>query len=162
MSYVTSTDNQPGCIFCDKPREDEDLANGVLARADHTFVILNAYPYNSGHMMVVPYGHHSDFTEIPPNVACEMMAMAQLAVMVLQQEFSCEGANIGLNIGKSAGAGIKDHIHLHVVPRWTGDTNFMTTLGDHRVVPEALEETWKRLAPPLQKLISERLSLMLP
>jgi ATP adenylyltransferase len=162
MSYVSSADRQPGCVFCDKPREEEDLQNGILARGPNTFIILNAYPYNSGHMMVVPYGHHSDFTTVEPAVTCEMMAMAQIAIMVLQQEFSCEGANLGLNLGKPAGAGIADHIHLHIVPRWTGDTNFMTTLGDTRVVPQSLEETCDRLAPALQEMVAERLPQMLP
>ena len=157
MSYVSSADRQPGCVFCSRCQQDEDHRHGILARARHNFVILNAYPYNSGHMMVVPYEHQSDFPSLPSETVTEMMTIAQLCLVVLQQELHCEGANIGLNIGKPAGAGIADHIHLHIVPRWTGDTNFMTTLGDTRVVPQCLEDTREVLAPPLQKLLAERL-----
>jgi len=155
MKYVSAADAQDGCVFCTCAQREPDDASGVLARARHNFVILNAFPYNSGHMMVVPYEHQSDFTVLPAETLHEMTALAQVAVAVLQQEFRCEGANLGLNIGKAAGAGIKDHLHLHIVPRWSGDTNFMTTLDDTRVVPQSLADTWARLAPSLQRALVE-------
>jgi len=155
MKYVTTADVQDGCVFCAYAEQQPDATCGVLARARHNFVVLNAFPYNSGHMMVVPYEHQSDFTALPAATLEEMMALAQIAVAVLQQEFRCEGANVGLNIGKAAGAGIKDHLHLHIVPRWGGDTNFMTALDDTRVVPQSLEDTWAGLAPCLQRGIAE-------
>jgi ATP adenylyltransferase len=164
MSYVTQAQRQEGCVFCDKAEADQERARcaGILARACHNFVILNAYPYNSGHMMVVPYQHESDFTLLPPETAAEMIALGQLALAVLRQEFGAEGANIGLNIGKAAGAGIKDHVHLHIVPRWAGDTNFMTALAETRVVPQSLEDTQAQLGPVMQKFVDEHLSRMLP
>jgi ATP adenylyltransferase len=157
MSYVATADAQSGCIFCTKPREDCDGANGILARARHNYLILTAFPYNSGHLMVVPYVHESEFGRLSADVTAEMIALAQVAVLVLQQELHAEAANLGMNIGKAAGAGIKDHVHLHIVPRWPGDTNFMTVAADTRVVPQSLEGTWARLGPPLQAAIEERL-----
>jgi len=158
MSYVVNSDSQPECVFCARSDEALDATCGVLARARHNFLILNAFPYNSGHLMVVPYEHQHDLTLLPAETLHEMMLLMQLAVGVLQQEFRCEGANVGMNIGKAAGAGIKDHIHLHIVPRWSGDTNFMTVLDETRVVPESLESAWCRLAPPLQRAVAEVLS----
>lgn len=161
MVYVTQTDKQDGCVFCEMACVEHAADHCVLARAHYNYIILNVYPYNSGHLMVVPYKHESDFTRLPAHTAAEMMALAQLALIALQQEFRCEGANIGLNIGKAAGAGIKDHIHLHVVPRWTGDTNFMTALAETRVVPQSLEAAHQLLAPVLQCLVEEQLPQML-
>jgi ATP adenylyltransferase len=165
MSYVTGTTaRHEGCVFCDKADAEaaHDSPTGILARAKHNFVILNAYPYNSGHLMVVPYEHQDDFTKLAPETGAEMMALAQLAVVVLTQEFAAEGANIGMNIGRAAGAGIADHLHLHVVPRWVSDTNFMTTLAATRVVPQSLEDTQRLLAPVMQAFVREHLAQMLP
>ena len=156
MSYVSAADGQEGCIFCTKPREDRDEANGLLARACHNYLILNAFPYNSGHLMIVPYAHEADFTRLAPAVCAEMFSLAQLAVVVLQQHFHAEAANLGMNIGKAAGAGIKDHLHLHVVPRWSGDTNFMTAAATTRVVPQSLEATWAALGPAFQAALAQR------
>lgn len=155
MGYVVTADAQEGCIFCTKPREQRDEANGILARARHNYLILNAFPYNSGHLMIVPYAHESDFTRLPSEVVAEMFALAQLAVRGLQQEFHAEAANLGMNVGKAAGAGIKDHVHLHIVPRWSGDTNFMTTTAQTRVVPQSPEETWRQLQPALGHLVED-------
>ena len=156
MKYVSNSDApRSGCVFCDCVQDDQDDTHGILARGRHNFLILNAFPYNSGHMMVVPFEHQSEFTALPAETLHEMMALAQVAVKVLQQELRCEGANVGMNIGKAAGAGIKDHLHLHIVPRWSGDTNFMTTLDQTRVVPQDPEETWAHLAPRLRATIAE-------
>ncbi len=154
MQYVTTADAQDGCVFCALGQQQPDGGNGLLARAPRNFVVLNAFPYNSGHMMVVPYEHQSDFTALAAAALQEMMRLAQVAVAVLQEEFHCEGANLGLNLGRVAGAGIKDHLHLHIVPRWGGDTNFMTTLDHTRVVPQSLEDTWARLSPCLQDALA--------
>jgi len=157
MEYVVTADASGDCIFCAKPGEDCDETNGILARGRHNYVILNAFPYNSGHLMVVPYVHESDFTSLPADVAAEMFTLAQVAVAVLREVLHAEAANLGMNIGKAAGAGIKDHVHLHVVPRWSGDTNFMTVAAETRVVPQSLDRTWACLAAPLQAAIEERL-----
>lgn len=165
MSYVSlTTAKVEGCVFCDKSDAEasHDRERGVLARGRHNFIILNAYPYNNGHMMVVPYAHESDFTRLNPNTASEMVALAQIALAVLQQEYRAEGANIGLNIGKAAGAGIKDHVHMHVVPRWSGDTNFMTALAETRVVPQSLPQSYDLLAPVMQDFVEKYLQQMLP
>jgi ATP adenylyltransferase len=159
MRYVVTSDQQDTCVFCAHADGAPDPATGVLARARHNFVVLNAFPYNSGHLLVVPYEHQHDFPCLPAETVHELVVLTQLAVGVLQQEFRCEGANVGMNIGKAAGAGIKDHIHMHVVPRWTGDTNFMTALDETRVVPEALESSWERLAGPLQQALAEVLGI---
>ena len=162
MSYVTTADGQDGCIFCSKPGAHDDRAHGILARGRHNYLILNAFPYNSGHLMVVPFAHESDFTRLAPEVAAEMFALAQVAVAALQEVFRAEAANLGMNVGKAAGAGIKDHVHLHVVPRWSGDTNFMAVAAETRVVPQSLEETWEQLRPALCRLVQERLGLEQP
>lgn len=165
MSYVTQTTTKvEGCVFCDHSdcEAAHDEQRGVLARGQHNFIILNAYPYNNGHMMVVPYAHESDFTRLSPDTVSEMIALAQIALAVLRQEYGAEGANIGLNIGKPAGAGIADHVHMHIVPRWSGDTNFMTALAETRVVPQSLDDTFKKLAPVMQEFVHKYLAQMLP
>lgn len=163
IGYVQQAQPVAGCVFCQAGSADpsHDEANRVLARAPHCFIILNVFPYNNGHLMVVPYAHESDFTQLPPATASEMMALAQLALAVLQQVYRAEGANVGLNIGKPAGAGIADHLHLHIVPRWSGDTNFMTALAQTRVVPQSLEDSGRLLAPVMQEFVDKYLPDML-
>lgn len=157
MSYVSGTQRPAGCVFCALAGEQPGLESGLLARAELNFVVLNAFPYNTGHLMVVPCRHEGDFTALPAATGREMLALSQLAVQALQETFHAEGANVGMNIGKPAGAGIQDHLHLHVVPRWGGDANFMTTTAQTRIVPQSLEDTWGQLAPVLQRLVAERL-----
>ncbi|NPV46489.1 MAG: HIT domain-containing protein [Armatimonadetes bacterium] len=157
MEYVVTADAQDGCIFCTKPGEECDQANGILARGRYNYVILNAFPYNSGHLMIVPYAHERDFTSLAAEVLAEMFVLAQVAVAVLQEVLHAEAANLGMNIGKAAGAGIRDHVHLHVVPRWSGDTNFMAVTAGTRVVPQSLASTWACLAPPMRAAVSARL-----
>jgi ATP adenylyltransferase len=134
-----------GCIFCDKPRENKDRENLILYRGTWCFIILNRYPYNNGHLMVVPYAHLSDFSALPTDSSAEMMRLAQHCVSVLRPLMRPDGFNLGMNLGHCAGAGIADHIHLHLVPRWEGDTNFMPVLAGVRVIPELLEQTYDRL-----------------
>lgn len=163
IGYVSATGAASDCVFCDCAvcEHGQDGERRILARAAHNFIVLNAYPYNNGHLMVVPYQHESDFTKLPPHTATEIIVLAQLAVAVLQQEYRAEGANIGFNIGKAAGAGIKDHVHLHVVPRWSGDTNFMTALAETRVVPQSLDDSYAKLAPVMQEFVDKYLAQML-
>lgn len=146
-----------GCVFCNMiaavdhaiaqgmPREDAERAAGVVARGTHTFVCLNRYPYNSGHVMVLPYDHQSSLAALSPEVAHELIDVAQQTERVFARVYHPDGVNMGLNLGKAAGAGVAEHLHLHSVPRWTGDTNFMTVVAETRVLPEDLFVTWQRL-----------------
>lgn len=139
-----------GCIFCAFPAEtgdDADRRNLVLARSAHAFVILNRYPYTSGHLMVVPRRHTCDYAALPPDELTDLSTLLQRAVGLVRDSYRPDGMNVGMNLGRAGGAGIADHLHWHVVPRWAGDTNFMTTVGDARVVIEQLDETWRRLRP---------------
>lgn len=134
-----------GCILCQKPAEKKDAENYILYRGKLNYVMLNAYPYNPGHLMVVPYRHISSLEEMAEEERHEHFDIVSRCLAALREEFKPEGFNIGVNMGKSAGAGIDDHIHSHVLPRWNGDTNFITTVGDVRVVPEALADTYRKL-----------------
>lgn len=135
----------PGCIFCVKAAEASDEANLILYRGQFAFVLLNLYPYNSGHLMIAPYLHTADLAALPAEVGGDLLALTQRSVEALTAEYGPEGFNIGMNIGKIAGAGIPDHLHLHVVPRWGGDTNFMPVTAETKVLPETLDQTWRRL-----------------
>jgi len=157
MSYVVDSKSD-GCIFCLKAEQEKDTDNHILYRARHNFVILNAYPYNSGHLMVVPYQHVSCITELDSAALREMFLIAQGCVEVMSDYLRAEGVNIGINIGEAAGAGIEQHLHLHVVPRWHGDTNYMTSVGETRVVPQDLNETYAGLQPVLEEALAEKLS----
>lgn len=144
--YILSSDKkEEGCIFCDFPKENKDEENLIIHRGKLCFVIMNRYPYNAGHLMVIPYRHLHDFTKLTREEVAELMQTAQKAVEVLTKVMSPHGFNLGMNIGKVAGAGIDRHLHLHIVPRWNGDTNFMPVVGDTRVVSEALESAYRRL-----------------
>lgn len=135
-----------GCVFCSIAADPAaDASNFVLHRGEHAFVLLNLYPYITGHMMVVPYLHTSEFDSVPKEITDEMMDLAKRSQTALREVYSPSGFNLGMNLGSAAGAGIADHIHIHVLPRWSGDTNFMTTVGESRVIPEALEVTYQKL-----------------
>ena len=151
MQYILSnSDDSPskgsGCIFCDFPKENNDEQRLIIHRGALCFVIMNAFPYNPGHLMVVPYRHTADFLSLTKDETSEMMSLCQTAHSVLTNLMKPHGFNIGMNIGKTAGAGIDQHLHMHIVPRWDGDTNFMPVLGEVRVVSEALSSTWKRIS----------------
>jgi ATP adenylyltransferase len=124
---------------------DADRAANIVLRAEHSFICLNSFPYSSGHVMIVPYAHQETLAGLEPAVALEMMALAQRTDAVLRQVYTPQGINMGMNLGQAAGAGIAAHLHLHALPRWLGDSNFMTVIGETRVLPEALETTWQRL-----------------
>lgn len=148
-----------GCVFCNMigsvdyafehgtSRDDAERAALILFRAEHNYVCLNRFPYTSGHLMIVPYEHQSSLAAVSAATAHEMMDLAQRAESILAPAYQPDGFNFGLNLGRSAGAGVAGHLHLHALPRWTGDTNFLTTVGETRILPEDLSMTWQRLRP---------------
>jgi ATP adenylyltransferase len=144
--YVTKAGEAEGCVFCgaaaDKAHDRERL---VVYRAERNLVMLNRYPYTSGHVMVVPYEHVARLEDVRDGTLVELIRLAQLAEKHLRAIYRPDGLNLGFNIGQSAGAGIAGHVHMHALPRWTGDTSFMTSVGETRVLPEALETTWERV-----------------
>ena len=144
MEYIQMK-KPKGCILCGKPKQDKDAENYILYRGDKNFVIMNSYPYNPGHLMIVPYRHIASLEELTDEERHEHFDIVSQSIRVLRQVFNPGGFNLGINIGKVAGAGIADHIHTHVVPRWQGDTNCMTVISDVRVIPEALAETYQKL-----------------
>lgn len=146
IKYVTGA-KAKGCVLCQKAQATDDVAEQVLVRGEFCFVVLNAYPYNSGHLMVVPYQHIGELTGLEVGGCNELMQLTQACMRALQRCLHPDGVNLGMNIGKAAGAGIDEHIHLHVVPRWAGDTNFMSSVADTRVVPQSLDDTYAVLAP---------------
>jgi len=134
-----------GCIFCDKPKENNDALNYILYRGDKNFIIMNIYPYNPGHLMIAPYRHIANLEELSGEELYEQCQIVSRSLKVLRQVFNPGGFNIGVNMGRAAGAGIEEHVHTHIVPRWHGDTNFMAVMSDVKVVPQALAETYERL-----------------
>lgn len=148
MTYIQKEKEVDGCVFCSAQETPDGIDNLILHRGEKTFVIMNRYPYTSGHLMVVPFVHVSTLTELDSETRAEMMELTSLIMSLLSREYNAEGYNIGINIGEAAGAGITEHVHLHIVPRWTGDTNFMSALGETRVLPETLEDTYQRLNDP--------------
>ncbi len=148
MEFIRAAKQVGGCIFCDLPAEtgeEADRRNLIVHRSAHAFTILNRYPYNSGHLMVVPRAHVCDLEALPAEPLRDLSEELSRAVVVVKRIYRPEGLNLGMNLGKVAGAGIADHLHWHAVPRWNGDTNFMPVIADVRVVPEALDEAWARL-----------------
>ena len=145
-NYVTEGERPSGCVFCNAAGTPSDRENLIVHRAEHNFVILNRFPYTNGHVMIVPYAHVSSLAALTEEALLEMMRLAREAERQLRQIYRPDGLNIGLNLGRSAGAGIADHLHMHVLPRWAGDTNFMTVTGETRVLPEDLPATWEKLS----------------
>ena len=145
MAWIGASKPSTGCIFCDAWSTDDDRRHLVLTRSAHAFLILNAYPYASGHLMVALKRHVAAVTDATVDELADAMALVQRSVAALGGEYRPDGYNIGANQGAAAGAGIADHLHIHVVPRWSGDSNFMQTTGDVRVLPETLDQTWQRL-----------------
>jgi ATP adenylyltransferase len=144
MGYVAA--EQPeGCIFCTKPASNDDKSNWILHRGGSVFIMLNVFPYNTGHLLVAPFRHLADALDMTPQESSETLYGIRIAIEVLRSSFSPQGFNIGVNMGQVAGAGYADHVHVHVVPRWAGDTNVMAVTADTRVVPQALADTYRRL-----------------
>jgi len=134
-----------GCFLCDKPKQNNDAANYILYRGDKNFILLNSYPYNPGHLMIAPYQHVANLEELADGERYEHFKIVNRSIKILKQVFTPDGFNIGINIGRVAGAGIDKHIHTHVVPRWQGDSNFMPVIADTKVINEALAETYDKL-----------------
>ncbi|HEU4386616.1 MAG TPA: HIT domain-containing protein [Blastocatellia bacterium] len=150
--YITTAGGEPGCVFCRVQEEQAGLAIGeqdrknlIVFRGSLNFVILNLFPYTSGHLMIVPYVHTASLEGVDQPTTNELMQLAKKAVAAIQTEYRPEGFNIGFNLGRAAGAGIADHLHMHIVPRWTGDANFVSVIGETRVLPEELTATYDRL-----------------
>lgn len=152
MTYVTGEKPQ-GCIFCEKPAQSDD-EGWIIYRGEYIFVMLNAFPYNTGHLLIAPYRHVGDPLALEPQESAELLYGIRVGMESLQACFTPEGYNIGMNVGQVAGAGVADHLHLHLVPRWAGDTNFMAVTASCRVVPEALDETYRKLKQAAQRLAS--------
>jgi ATP adenylyltransferase len=147
LAYVkdASKDNEEECIFCAKPAQDDDEANLIVHRGERSFVILNLFPYTNGHLMVAPYAHLGRLQELGSETLAEMMALAQRSMDRLEQVYDPHGYNVGFNQGRVAGAGVEHHIHMHVVPRWGGDTNFMPVIADTKVMPQSIEQSYEAL-----------------
>ncbi|MCE5321968.1 HIT domain-containing protein [bacterium] len=144
LEYIVGNKAE-GCIFCVFPKEENDEKNRILYRGKYAFVIMNAFPYSNGHLLIPPYRHIADLTELTDEESLEIMQLAQLSCKAISAVCKPDAYNIGINLGTAAGAGIADHLHLHIVPRWNGDTNFMPVFADIKVIPEALETTYKKL-----------------
>jgi len=152
--YVTKAEPEPasGCVFCHQPLDSDDRHHYILHRARFCYAMLNLYPYTSGHLMVLPYRHLSSLDQLTPEEASELMEVTRLATRALTATYQPKGINLGMNLGECAGAGIATHLHMHVLPRWPGDVNFMTAIGETRVLPEDLETTFDKLHTAFREL----------
>jgi len=150
-AYVSGTEKTAGCVFCDALKGNDDAKMFIVHRGQHCYVILNAYPYTPGHVMIVPYAHLDELQKLPTEGANEMMALSQQMESLLRELYHPDGINLGMNIGKAAGAGIAGHIHMHVLPRWIADANFLSVIGETRILPETLDVTWKRMKAAMEK-----------
>jgi ATP adenylyltransferase len=152
LKYLTGGGKEDGCVFCKKPamNPSNDKESLILKRGRYCFIIMNLYPYNNGHVMVVPYKHTGDLNDLGDHELLEMMQFAQLMIRVFKKVYAPEGFNCGFNLGHAAGAGIREHLHFHVLPRWTGDTNFMPVIGETRVISEHILDTYDKLKQALE------------
>jgi ATP adenylyltransferase len=155
LAYVSGGADSKGCVFCDA-QHDEAASPLIVFRGPTCFVILNLFPYNNGHLMIVPNRHLGSLADATAEEACELMELARRAEIALTEVYAPHGMNMGINLGKPAGAGVLGHLHLHVVPRWNGDTNYMTIIGHTRVLPEELPQTAEKLRPQFQRLSVSR------
>ena len=144
-SYITTANNPGDCVFCTLIQQKDDEKALIVHRAKYNFIVLNAFPYTSGHAMVVPYEHVDQLQKLSVPAAEEMMALTQRLEGIMRELYHPDGINLGMNLGKAAGAGVASHIHMHILPRWFGDVNFMTSVGETRVLPEDLPTTYKQL-----------------
>jgi ATP adenylyltransferase len=148
IEYITG-EKEEGCIFCNKPQEGKDNENLILYKGETSFIIMNRYPYSNGHLMVVPYKHTNSMSELNDSERLELMNLTTKCIEILDI-MKPDGFNVGMNLGTAGGAGIDDHLHFHIVPRWNGDTNFMPLIGDVKVMPEYLEDTYKTLSEKIK------------
>ncbi len=156
MKYILSSKKTAGCILCEEAKKNDDHKNYILYRGKHSFVIMNLFPYNNGHLLIVPFTHESELDRLPGAELADLMKTTQASVNILKQAMHPEGFNIGINIGKSAGAGIPEHLHVQIVPRWHGDSSYITVFDETRVLPELLEGTYERLRPYFETLRSQQ------
>ena len=150
-AYITGSKEGQGCVFCDKKNERDDHQSWIVYRGAHCFICLNAFPYTSGHAMVIPYDHIDELRNLPQEAAWEMMDLCRQTEAVLRGMYRPDGINLGMNIGAAAGAGVAGHIHMHVLPRWVADANFISVVGETRVLPETLDVTWERMRNEFRK-----------
>ena len=156
MVYILNElDEKKGCIFCDLPKENDDKKNLIIYRSKHCFVIMNKYPYNNGHVLIAPYKHTHDYISLDDDILLDVQKTAQKVMQVMKNVMQPQALNMGVNIGRTAGAGIDQHLHYHIVPRWDGDTNFMPVIADTKVVSEALEATRDKLYEEFLRLYKE-------
>lgn len=148
VSGLRGGEEEGGCLFCELQKQDDEEAL-ILARSEHSFAVLNRYPYNSGHLMVAPLRHVGELEDVKDDESLDMQRLLQRCIRALKEEMGPDGFNLGMNLGRVAGAGVPDHLHWHVVPRWNGDTNFMPTIAEAKVLPERLEETLGKLRASL-------------
>ena len=153
-AYVSAGEKKSACIFCDLPQLGDDAKARIVYRGRYCYLILNTFPYTSGHTMIVPFAHLDELQKLPAEAAHEMIDLSQKMERVLRQIYSPAGVNLGMNIGAAAGAGISGHVHMHILPRWVADSNFMTVVGETRVLPEDLEITYKRIKQALESTVS--------
>jgi ATP adenylyltransferase len=151
MKYIENTEKEEGCVFCNAQAKEDSAANLIAFRGQRAFVILNLYPYTSGHLMVVPFQHVATLEDLDPATRAEMMELTSQCTTVLRKIYQPQAFNVGANIGEAAGAGVPGHVHIHIVPRWGADTNFMTVVGETRVLPESLEDTCRRVREGFSK-----------
>ncbi len=156
MDFITGEKKDTGCVFCVLPKESEDRKNLILYRGKESFVIINKYPYNNGHVMIVPFQHTNDLSALSQKSLDSLMSLGRKTVDILKLAYKAEGFNLGMNLGAAGGAGIREHLHLHVVPRWNGDTNFMPVLADTKSMPQHILECYDVLFPHFEKLGVER------
>jgi ATP adenylyltransferase len=149
-AYVSGAAPVTGCIFCNAPKETDEKAH-IVYRGALCYIILNTFPYTSGHAMIVPYAHLDELSKLPSEAAQEMMTLTQRMEVVLRNLYRPDGINLGMNLGKAAGAGVAGHVHMHILPRWVADANFVSVIGETRVLPEALEVTWERVRSHLNR-----------
>lgn len=152
MKYIEEGSKIEGCIFCIFPAEQDDRKSLILYRGEHSFIMLNSFPYNPGHLMVAPYKHTADLYELTDEELLEVDHLVRFSVRLLSATVQPDGFNLGVNLGRTAGAGIVDHVHWHIVPRWNGDTNFMPVIGETKVLPESLEATYDKLRRKIDEL----------
>jgi ATP adenylyltransferase len=151
IKYIQNAGGDRGCAFCNALAATDNAENLIVTRAEHSFVILNKFPYTSGHLMIVPVAHQASLEDLTPAARAQMMELVTQFITILRTIYHPEGFNVGINIGNAAGAGIPGHVHIHVVPRWVGDTNFMTAVGHTRVLPETLDQTYLRVRETWEK-----------
>ena len=154
IDYIR-TPKEKGCIFCNKSHDEDDRESLILYRGNESFVLMNLYPYSNGHLMISPYQHTSDTNDISSQGNEEIMWLANQSMNILTHAMNAEGFNFGANLGKAGGAGIEEHIHYHIVPRWSGDTNFMPVVGNTKVLVEGLRESWDNLKPHFDSLVDD-------